>query len=409
MSPTGSSPGRRTPLGLRLLLVVASTALGVWLAAALWPAPPSAEIRFAERTAEEFDLVEQRSRDLTRPMADTTGRRLPRSPLPADVASILLPIGENHPRGNIYDPLCYFRYRPHTQLRMGFPHHPDGGWWLRTNAHGLKGAREVLETRPNLRILVVGDSHVDGYCTDGETFTRRLEGLLAGHAGGSVESLNAGHGGYSFYQYVGALELHMDLEPHVFVLAVYTGNDFVEGLVLRKFYDGVLDRELLHENSHFRARYPALSGGFLGQYLRQVLHFRENPQNEALAVETAVLACIEMADLCREQGILFLPMILPPGPEVQLEHVDEDMAAVTHHLGLTPRDMYSVSRLTEQWTTALANEGIEVLDPRPHMKAAKKPLYWPEDYHLSVAGNEYLAHWLAAEIQKRWQPPAVER
>lgn len=232
---------------------------------------------------------------------------------------------------------------------------------------------------------------------------------MADHAGGAVESLNAGHGGYAFYQYVGSLDMHVDLEPHVFVLAVYTGNDFVESLVLRRYYAGILERTILAENTRYRAEYPWLSGGFIGQYLRQVLHFREHPENEAIAVETAVVACLEIADRCRERGILFLPMILPSAPEVQPDLIDVDFAEVVRRVGLAPHDVYSAARLTQQWTAALATHGIEVLDPRPHLKAAREPLFWPEDYHLSVAGNAAIATWLAAEIEQRWRPAAPRR
>jgi len=409
MHAPAPSRSNRSRTALRFALVCVSASLGLGLALALWPAEPPTEIRYAERSEQELDLVEQRSRGAEPRPSAATGRRLHREPLPPDVIPVLLPVGENNERGNIYDPLCYFRYKPHYERRTQFPLHPDGGWWLRTNSRGLKGSREVLETRPNLRILVAGDSHVDGFCADEETFARRLEDLLSTHAQGPVESLNAGHAGYAFYQYVGSLELHMELRPHVFVLAVYTGNDFVESLVLRNYYDGQLDRELLTEPSRFRALYPALSFGFIGQYLRQVLHFREHPANEQRAIETAVTACIEMADICRERGILFLPMIMPPAPEVQPAHIDVDLAAVARQLNLAPRDIFSVSRLTQQWTAALAAEGIEVLDPRPHLKAAPEPLYWPEDYHLSVAGNAAIATWLAAEIEKRWRPELPRR
>ncbi|MBI1382554.1 MAG: hypothetical protein GC161_15870 [Planctomycetaceae bacterium] len=408
MSPTGSSPRRWHRILVRCALATVSAGLAVALVWSIRPPPPSAEIRFAERTDTQMDTVERRSRELA-PAPTALRRKLPRAALPLDVATILLPIGENNPRGNVYDPVCYYRYQPHLDKYVGLRWHPDGGWALRTNARGLKGAREVFETRPDLRILVVGDSHVDGYCADEETFARRLEGLLAEHAGGTVECLNAGHGGYAFYQYVGALELHAELEPHVFVLAVYTGNDFVESLVLRRYYAGILERGILGENTKYRAEYPWLTGGFLGQYLRQVLHFRANPQNEAIAVETVVVACLEMADRCRERGILFLPMILPSAPEVQPDRIDVDFAAVVERVGLTPRDIFSAARLTQEWTAALATHGIEVLDPRPHLKAAREPLFWPEDYHLSVAGNAAIATWLAAEIEQRWQPDAPKR
>lgn len=408
MSPTGHSPRRWHRIFLRTALASLSAALAAAVAWSLWPAPPSAEIRFAERTDAQMETVERRSRELA-PPPTALRRKLPRAPLPIDVATILLPIGENNPRGNIYDPVGYYRYRPHIETYVGLRWHPDGGWPVRTNARGLKGAREVFETRPNLRILVVGDSHVDGYCADEETFARRLEGLLADHAGGTVESLNAGHGGYAFYQYVGALEMHMELEPHVFVLVVYTGNDFVESIVLRRYYAGVLDRGILAENTRYRAEYPWLSGGFIGQYLRQVLHFRANPENEAIAVEIAVVACLEMADRCRERGILFVPVLLPSAPEVQPDLIDVDFAEVVRRVGLAPHDVFSAARLTQQWTAALATHGIEVLDPRPHLKAARESLYWPEDYHLSVAGNAEIATWLAAEIEQRWQPEAPRR
>jgi hypothetical protein len=399
MRPSG---GGKTRAAVRFALAVASAGAALVLAASIWPRPGAPSVRFVERSADEIVEIERiaRAERVEGPAADTALAPLPRRPLGPEFAKLVLPL-EGEDRGNVYDPDVHFRYRGHLATRTRFPEHPDGGWWLRTNSLGLKGTREVLEERPALRILVTGDSHTDGFCADEETFARLLETLLAPHVGGAVESLNAGHAGYAFYNYLGVFTRYGALAPDVFVIAVYTGNDFLESLLLRKTFAGELDIAFLSETARIREMAPDVPIGVLAQFLRQEIHFRDRPEDVEVALDTAVRAIHELAAECSARGILFVPFVLPPAPEVEPRARLAGLELAARRLGLTARDLGSSARLTDEWIARLAGAGIEVLDPRPHLRDSAEPLYWDDDWHLSVAGNARVASWLAEAILTR--------
>ena len=133
------------------------------------------------------------------------GSTLKRFELTEERAQRLFPQIE-HP-WNRFDPLMYFGYEPDLHVRMKLEAHPDGFYWVTTNSLGLRREGEIAVQQPDLRILVAGDSHVDGVCNNSEAFPALLESALAADRPGQVvEVLNAARGGQSPFNYLGTLE-----------------------------------------------------------------------------------------------------------------------------------------------------------------------------------------------------------
>jgi hypothetical protein len=142
-------------------------------------------------------------------------------------------------KNQVYDEHLLARRKPHFQGHIDLAEHPQGGWDIRTNALGLREDQEVPEEKADLRVLVVGDSHVDGLCANADSFPNLLEASLSErHPGRTIEVVNAGTGGWSFYNYLGALEGLAYLRPDVFVVVVYGGNDFQGAMSLHHFQRG---------------------------------------------------------------------------------------------------------------------------------------------------------------------------
>lgn len=101
----------------------------------------------------------------------------------------------------------------------------------RVNEDGFRG--EALRTDPPLRVVVYGDSFIQGEFSSLEnTFAERLEHHLAVKSGADVEVVNAGVAGYGPDQTLRKMERELPiLEPDLIVVAVFTGNDF--GDILR--------------------------------------------------------------------------------------------------------------------------------------------------------------------------------
>ena len=79
----------------------------------------------------------------------------------------------------VYDPYSYFRHRGNLDVERPWEEHPDGRWMLRTNSLGMRRDSEPAAERPDLRVLVVGDSHTDGVCDNDESYCALLEAALA--------------------------------------------------------------------------------------------------------------------------------------------------------------------------------------------------------------------------------------
>ena len=155
------------------------------------------------------ELIARHARDGPDPhpaLSPYAGRRSPESRryyLSADVAPVLFPFGATEE----YDAWSYFRHKPSQRLRLPLAEHDGGSFECSTNSLGLREDAELAAARPDLRILVTGDSHTDGVCENRESYANRLEAsLLVDRPGKCVEVLNAGTGGFSFHNYLGVLE-----------------------------------------------------------------------------------------------------------------------------------------------------------------------------------------------------------
>jgi hypothetical protein len=108
----------------------------------------------------------------------------------------------------------------------------DGSWRFVSNSRGLRDAREFPYAKPagTLRVLVLGDSHTQGYEVRQEaTFSAVLERYLA-RRGVRAEVLNAGVSGFSTAEELAYLENEgYKYQPDVVVLGFYA-NDFEDNL-----------------------------------------------------------------------------------------------------------------------------------------------------------------------------------
>ena len=140
-----------------------------------------------------------------------------------------------NPGGPAYrtEPTLVYEHGPAVDMAVPAAGHPRGTFRFRTNNLGLRRDTDTMATKsPDiLRILVLGDSHTDGYVNNDESFCALLESSLTRRfpPGRRVEVLNAGIAGYSpaqeflWYKMRGAL-----LEPDLVVVVFYVGNDVVE-------------------------------------------------------------------------------------------------------------------------------------------------------------------------------------
>ncbi len=311
---------------------------------------------------------------------------LGRFPIPKDWARELFP---QLLKGHRYDPLCLFTRKYGSSYRTRFPEHPSGGWQFRTNSLGLRGEEFLAD--PDQRILVTGDSHTEGACPLDERFTARLQAGLRERTQREVEVVNAAVGGFGFYNYLGVFEKFLYLEPELFVVVVYGGNDFLDSLLVRHFFAGT--RRSRSDEAYkvaieraMAVSEPAISQGFL-----QLFFLNRFPAERDVALEAAQDVTLAIEHACREAGVRLLVVYLPPLGDVQRARYEPVMSNVAEALELSREQLGLTDRLADDWMRAVTAAGVEVLDLRPTFRAANVDLYWHSEHHISTAGHALVA------------------
>lgn len=290
------------------------------------------------------------------------------------------------------DPLSYMVREPNLRVQQPFSEHPQGAFLMATNSLGLRRSSELAAERPLLRILVTGDSHTDGVVFNRESLAGVLERRLAMDLGeGEVEVLNAGVGGYTFVNYLGTLERLAHLEPHVVIVVIYGGNDFLEQTRLERYLRGLdfptEDRRSLRLLMEGGRRMAAL----VSQDFQQVIYFRQQPQDEALAAEAAVEYLWRKKLRSAELGAEFLAVYLPPLSSGQPAIYREILTAAVERTGFDWEDVRVSDRIADRMFAGLERAGVRHVDLRPLIRSHPTPLYWFDDHHLSAEGHRLVA------------------
>ncbi|MCP3920422.1 MAG: hypothetical protein GY711_33255 [bacterium] len=318
--------------------------------------------------------------------------------LPESVALKLLPELQSD-RGQ-YDPWCTYVYRPYFERERKWEEHPDGKYRTRTNDLGFVRTTDTLPTPPGARVLVTGDSHVDGICNVEEGFPLLLEAKLgAGLGAGHVEVLNGAVSGYSFIQYLGVLEraLALGLEPDVFVVTVYAGNDFTGVLQLWRF----LEIRELAELGQGRGRgkqvqrqrkAPREHVAPYGQCLTSASYLYSFPTEQAVALDAACTVTATIAQRCAESGTRLLVVILPSPSDLPEQSPLECIERALEYAGLGQVDLERLTQLRQEYAAWLAERDIRFVDLHAAFAAHDGTLFWQRDLHLNLDG-----HRLAAE------------
>lgn len=305
----------------------------------------------------------------------------------------------------LYDPVLYFRRPPNLSIRNRVGEATYDRWTLRTNGQGFReDADLVLE--PDARVLVIGDSHTDGVCENGKSFANQLEGLLAArHPGKTLDVVNAGVGGYSFYNYARGLDAYVKpLDVDVYVCAVYGGNDFLETLSPLHYFQRTKvkggGRAYAKRVVAFKKALKEDSGPFIAQQLQQLTFLTEWPEEAELAMSAATELTRAMAARARELEVALVFVYIPPMWDVQLERYVEDPAALVHALGVDGEgDIATADAWADRWMAVVRELGVPLIDMRPAFRDRDEDLYWHIDHHINVAAQRAVAEALLPVVE----------
>ena len=304
----------------------------------------------------------------------------------------------------MFDPYCGKLYKPSQHFTVPFFEHPDQQIEFVINSRSMREDTDPLPGKPLLRILVAGDSHTEGVCKNSESFANQTEGGLRRRALtqsrkrgeefdlNSIEVLNAGKGGYSFFNYLGVLERNLDLAPDIFVVAIYGGNDFEESLSAWHYYfnEGKRPAGVEFYAEEVKAAEQVYRGA-LSQSMLSVKYFDVHPEQKAIAIEAGAQVFEQTKALCLERGIRLLVLYLPPRQDIEPGNPQLRLEGLLKALNLKPEALENTQEMAGALLKRLAALGIETIDMRPAFRQAAESLYWKADWHINLAGHRVIA------------------
>lgn len=285
-------------------------------------------------------------------------------------------------------------HKSHAVRHLKWEEHPNGSITMAVNNLGFREDGDTVTKKDSqtYRILVTGDSHIDGVVNNSESFANRLEVLLnSGRQRPSFEVLNGGTGHYGPYNYSGFLRKFLYLKPDMFLVVLYTGNDFMDGIHTAEI--GRRVRIPKRPEGYARHLQDARSQnrGAVGQALNQAYFFKTYPDLQAAAVDIAYQQLLDIARTCSSRDIELLVLTLPTKCDISGSSSDAICGSASEKLGLTSEDVGVNKRMGHRLLAKLNSAGVRTLDPFDKMQESRDPLFWEADYHLNHLGHKLFA------------------
>ena len=198
-----------------------------------------------------------------------------------------------------------------------------------------------------------------------------LEALLIETRGDAViEVLNAGVGGTGPYNYRGTLRRNLDLDPDVYIAALYVGNDFTNTLQLHDFFEKRSSPPSTEADQRMVMGAATRWGRTIfGNGFNQAFKFKRQPDGAEIALRTAVDLYAEIASECADRDIAFVALIIPPKPAVDLHDDRERVAEILASIEMTEEEYGINMHLAERFVSELRTRVHR--RRRPHRGAAR--------------------------------------
>jgi lysophospholipase L1-like esterase len=302
------------------------------------------------------------------------------------------------------DPLAGYVHQPHAVRNYDWPEfEPDHRIRLATNNLGFrKDSDTQLEKKPGVcRILVTGDSHVDGVVNNKDSFPNLLENALNQISKKcQYEVLNGGVGYYTVENYKGFLRKYLILNPDVCIVTLYLGNDFLEEAKLLPPKEQCQTRDRIHYSACLNDL-AKISNPAASQFFNQYLYFRECPSAMDAVFEKMAASFLEIKALCDTHHIQFLVLILPT-KIIEWKEVSEEGLRMLQAVQSSKKDIdYFNKRLLKRSIDLFSNLKITYVSLSPMMEEMSAKFFWDKDWHLSDKGHAFVAKILLIKLGQR--------
>jgi len=308
----------------------------------------------------------------------------------------------------IADTIAGHIHRPNAERIYDWKIHPRGKIVLRTNNLGFRNDRSTTQEKSQnvKRILITGDSHVDGVVFNDENVAHQLEILLNSSSGSETtnyEVLNGGVGYYSFSNYWGMLQRYAYLEPDVFIVIMYSGNDFLEAIAqAEKRNELTLPPRPRNYNLRLhRAASVKRRAAATFQALNQIYFFKHYRDLRAKALDLSKRDLSKIKNFCAERQISLLLVDLPAKIDVEWETDARLLEKVVEILRLSKDDLNINKEMSTDLAKWIQDQNISYIALDRAMESGQEQYFWKKDYHLNPTGHKLIAQMLYQK-RKSW-------
>lgn len=297
-------------------------------------------------------------------------------------------------------------HQPNFQKEFKWPEHPKGIMIQKTNNLGFKKDTDTkIEKAANtFRVLVTGDSHIDGVVYNSESYPNQLEELFNENIADSLtyEFINAGAGYYGPQNYFGVLKRFKELKPDMFIVTIYTGNDFLDAVRIENENGRLQVPERKDDYYYDLWAVDEKYSGFTGQLMNQVKFFKKFPgfKNTTISITQNYLTLIK--EYCAENNIQLFIVLLPTKVDVEPKTDEARINEVREILKFTTEDLTVNQTLTQELINWLKANNLKYVDLHENWKenSIDEELFWKADYHLNHNGHRRIAEIIQPLISK---------
>jgi hypothetical protein len=292
------------------------------------------------------------------------------------------------------DSLSGHFHKPLVTRDIKWPEHPLGKIIMKTNNMGFRNDESTGKTKNpgTKRIIITGDSHTDGVIYNSESVAARLkEMLMEKYPEQYFEALNAGVGYFGPQNYFGVCRKFEFLKPDIFVVIIYTGNDFLDGIRIasENGWLSVPPRSDRYYEDLWKV--DNLYSGFTGQLVNQVKFFKSYPQYSDTARMIMKDNLKKINNLCAKNNTRFLVMLLPSKIDTEPQTDSTRISEVFRIMNYDKQDIIENYKMTKELAVWLTEMQIPFVDMFPSFKSSEQELFWKADYHVNHLGHEEMA------------------
>jgi len=305
---------------------------------------------------------------------------------------------EKNPDYFILDPIVGHVHKSNVTKSCVWPEHKDGKFTLKTNNYGFRKDSDIIpDKQGKIRILVTGDSHIDGLINNSESCCTILENLLNESIHDKCyEAINSGAGYYCPRNYVGIIKKYLYLAPDIYIVIIYGGNDFIETCRL------VGCKRSINPYYYLKVKEVAWINPGVTQGLNQIYYFKNFPESQEIAFKSVTDDIKLIKEICESNRIMLIVLLLPDKMGIEWSTDELLLNRSKELLKLTNDDLQINMKLLNRMSAWLNNNKINYLNLYDNMKDKNSQLFWNIDYHLNDNGHKVIAETLFATYKDKF-------